>query len=489
MLRSKTAMGLYLVWSIAALMCWTSVFPVEARTPKAKRPAASPVTPVRLSVGDAVGIAMRQNLRVQSQALTIARKEQDRRAAYSDLFPQITLQYGAVADRYQNSDFIEELDQKHPGRWTQRSVEIGLFPEWRTPQYPYRIDPYKNFQFTATLTQPLYRGGQLINAYKSASLAVRGSGLDLEILRQDLALQVAQAYYQVVLANKLLQVAEESIRSLQAFRARARAFFKEGEGLRIDVKAADAQLAQARAKRQQAVSARGTAVSMLNLLLGYPQDVEIQVDNTISNKEPVYRIPQIYETAVANRIEIRRADISVEQARAAVKMAGATLLPQVDLQLQGSRINDDWNVFDPEGTNDWTVQGIFTWAFDMFRSRSTVQKERAATSQTLVDRQYLIQQILQQTQAAYVDVQRSKADVAAYKDAVAARSDQFSMAKELYSRQLTTYLHVLEAQAGLDQARANLFSAMTSVVLGTAQLERQMGILGRRFFEKSASGR
>lgn len=418
---------------------------------------------------------------MRSQALTVAEAEQARRAAYSDLFPEVTVQYGAVADRYQNSDFIEDLDQKHPSRWTQRMARGRFFNQWVTPQYPYRIDPYRNFQLTATLTQPIYSGGRLVNAYKRSNLAVTGSRLDLEILKQDLILRVLQAYYQVVLADKLREVAEESIRSLREFKARAQAFFEQGEGLRIDVKAAEARLAQSRASRQQAVSSRRTAISMLSLLLAYPQDLDIQVIGTIKNDGPVYRVPEIYEIAMANRIEIRRAGIRVEQAKAAVRIARAGLLPNVDLQLQGVRINDDWNVFDPEGTNDWTIQGTVTWVFDMFRSRSTVQRERTAASKTLVDRQYLIQQILQQTKSAYVNVQRSQSDVSAYRAAAAARSDQFAMAKELYNQQLTTYLHVLEAQEGWEHAKANLQSAKIGLLLGTAQLERQMGILDRRF--------
>ncbi len=475
--------GMCLVWFAAALMFWSCVLPVLAKKLEAKRPAASQIKPVRLSLKDAVGIAMRRNLRVQSRALTITQREQERRAAFSDMLPQITVQYGAVADRYQNLDFIDELDQKHPSRWTERSVTVGRrgIPEFWTPLYPYRIDPYRNFQLSATVTQPLYRGGQLTNAYKNADLGVAGSALDLEILKEDLTLQVIQAHYQLILGKKLVQVADESIRSLQAFKARAQAFFKEGEGLQIDVKAAEAQLAQAKAQRQQAITSVGTALSQLNLLLGNPQTTKIAVDEHIPLERSVYRIPAIYEIAVANRLEIRRAGISAEQARASVKIAQAGLLPRVDLQLQGLRINDDWNVFDPEGTNDWTVQGTLTWAFDMFRGRSTVQRQRSATSQTLVDRQYLIQQILQQTHAAYLDIQRSNADVTAYKEAVAARTDQFSMAKELYNQQMTTYLQVLEAQDGLVHAKANLFSAKTSLVLATAQLERQMGILRNRF--------
>lgn len=418
---------------------------------------------------------------MQSQLLSMEQREQERRAAYSDLFPQLTVQYGAAVDRYQNEGFIDALDQKHPSRWTQRAIKVGPYPEWRTPTYPYRIDPYRNFQLTATLTQPLYEGGQLTNAYKIADLAVRGSELDLEILRQNLTLQVIEVYYQVVLGKKLLQVAEESIRSLKAFKNRAQAFYRAGEGLQIDVKAAQAQLARAYAQKQQAITAIGTALSRLNLVLGNPQTLDIAVDEHLGNQRPTYQIPQIYDTAVANRTEIRRADISIQQAQAAVKIAKSNLLPKVDLQLQGQRINDDWNVLDPEGTNDWSVQGTLTWVFDMFRRRSVVQSRRAATAQTVVDQQYLILQILQHVRAAYLDIQRSQSDVAAYREAVAARTDQFSMATELYNRQMTTYLHVLDAQDGLDQAKADLFSALTSLVLSTAQLERQMGILGNRF--------
>lgn len=488
MLRRMIPIAIGIKRCIAASLLFVIMLPpVHAAPHKFQRPPAMPKASPRLSVGDAVSIALAQNLRVKKQLLSMEQRAQERRAAASDFFPSVALEYSANVDRYQNLGYIYQLVGRHPGRWMQRgagssftplpSISGQTAPRGFTNLYPYRIDPYKNFQFTAVLTQPLYKGGQLTNSQQNADLAVAGSVLDMEILRQDMTLEVICAYYQLVLNKRMVRIAEESVKYLTAFKKKAQALFKVGEGLKLDVKAAEAHLVHAKAEKTKALTAVATSMSQLNFLLGFSQATEIAVDEEIKYRPSLYRVPEIYEIALANRTEIRRADISAEQARAAVRIAEANRLPGVDLQLQGYRVNDDWNVFDPEGTNDWSVQATLTWAFDLCRTSATIQRQRAASDQSFVEKQYLIQQVLQQVQAAFLNVRRQETDVKQYKEAIAARREQLSMARALYDRKMKTYLDVIDAQSGLNQAQGNYFSALAGLAACQAQLERQMGIL------------
>lgn len=447
------------------------------------QPPARGTAPPKLAPQDAVAIAMKNNLSITSQTLALQQAEFERRSTYSDLLPGLKLQYSSNINRYWQQGNFAYLSGKHPSRWQFRgSTAVGntyTDPNAVTlqPEYPYRIDPYKNFQLSATLTQNIYSGGLLTSAFRNAGLAVIGSTLGLETAKQDLALAVLKAYYQAVLGKKQLDVAEESIRDLSAFKNRAQAMYKVGEALKVDITAAEAQLARARVQRMKAFTDLKTSRSTLDLLLGFIQCAPYELDDNLVAPSVEYCCPEIYTVAVMNRLEVKRANISVEQAKNQVKMAQAALVPSITVAIQGQRTNDDWNVIDPEGTNEWSIQGQLSWSFDFCRSRRTVSKRLVAEAQSDVDKKYLIEQIVQQVHSAYLQLERSKSDVIETKKEVSYRQEQFSLVKKQYNEQLATYLNVMDAQTGLDRAKTNHFAAVTDHLITLATLQRQMGIL------------
>ena len=428
----------------------------------------------RLSLSQAVSIAVTRNLRMADSRLAVREKEHQRREAFSDFFPSISLQYTGTADKYRQAGFAQQLAGVQDSRWTVRGnpAAAGL-----QPNYPYRIDPYRQFVLTATITQPLFAGGRLLNNYKFAQLGVDFSSIQYEVGRQDLILDVTQAYYQLIQGEKLLEVAESAIRALEALRNQTVDFFKAGTVAKVDVLSTEGQLAQARIQRTQALANIEQSKATLGFLLRYPQETAIRIVQDFDYRSNPYHLPEIYATAAANRLEIRQANISVDQALALMKSAKADLLPQVSIQAQGTRVNDDWNPFDAEGVNDWQLHVTLTWAFDMFRTRETVKERRASEARAFVAREQLVEQVMEEVKLAYVDMKHSESDIANNRAAVAFRRENFRINQERYERQLATYIEVLDAQRQLSLAEEDYYISLIGYRINKAILERRMGIL------------
>ena len=420
--------------------------------------------------------------------LAVAEKEHLRRESFSDFFPSLALQYTATADKYRKQisiysvggqlagNNVQALRGIQPSRWTVRGdpPHNGL-----APSYPYRIDPYRSFGISATLTQPVFTGGKLLNDYKFAKLAVDYSDLQFEIDRQDLTLEVYEAYYQMLQSTKLLEVANESIRALEAFRDQAKAFYRHQVSTQVDVLSAEGQLAQARIQRTQARTYIERARASLNLLLRYPQETHTEIVEDLSYQPSPYRVSEIYATAAANRLEIRQANISVDQARALLKSAEADLLPSVSVQVSAARLNDDWNVFDPEGNNSWGIIGLLSWSFDIFRQHETVKEKRASQARAFVTREQLVEDIAKEVKQAYLDMKRSQQDIQDSRDAVAFRRENFRVIQRRYKEQVATYVEVLDAQRQLSQSEQDYITSVIGYMTNRAVLERNMGILGQ----------
>ena len=443
-----------------------------------------------LSLADAVRIALARNLTMADSRLAVAEKEYQRREAFSDFFPLGIAQYNATFDRYINQypfSYFEMFgmvnqgihDSRYSGR--QQAVRFqDIFGKNTTSPggaYPYRLDLYRLFTGSVTLTQPIFNGGKLLNDYKYAKLGVDYSAIQYDVNRQDLVLSVNRAYYQMGLAQKLLEVANESIKALEGLRGQTRKFYQVGLVPKVDLLSTEGQLAQARIQKTQSISDIAQNQALLNYLLRNPQETALKIDDEMSYQPNQYRLPDAYAIAAANRVEIRQAHISVEQALALVKSAKADLLPNADVALTGIRYNDDWNVIDPEGTNDYQIQGLCNWTFDMFRRRSTVQQRRSTGARSETARRLLVEKIMNEVKQAYEDMKRSESDIGDNTKAVAFRRESFRINRLDYEQQVATYVEVLDAQRQLSLAEGSYYVSIAAFKVNQATLERKMGIL------------
>jgi outer membrane protein len=465
-LRSSTVV-LFVAMLMASVLMISQAMARDVRHGKPDRRSGNS----KLSIGQAVQIAVARNLTMADARIAVDEKEYQRREAFSDFFPEIDLSYTAVGYKYRQSGNIAALAAAHDSRWTYRGLGDPA------PNYPYRIDPFRGFSLSATITQPLYTGGRLLNNYKFAKLGVDYSALQFEVDRQDLILDVYQAFYQLIQSEKLLIVADQSIRALEALRNQTREFYKAGVVPKVDVLATEGQLAQARVQKTQALTDIGTYKATLNFLLRYPQETPTDVLQDIEYRPNRYGIPGIYSTAAANRLEIRQANISVSQAMALVNIAKSDLLPALTVQGSGTRFNDDWNTLDREAVNSWSLQGVLTWTFDMFRRRETVNDRRANQARSFVARELLVENIMEQVKIAYLDMKRSEADIKDNRKAVQYRRENFRINQERYKEQVATYVEVLDAQRQLALAEGDYYISLTGYWINKAVLERNMGIL------------
>ncbi|MGC8604572.1 MAG: TolC family protein, partial [Desulfomonilaceae bacterium] len=143
-----------------------------------------------LSLPQAIQTALARNLSMADSRLAVEEKEYQRREAYSDFFPSITFQYGATWDRYWNLLYLMGLYGMQDSRYAtgqqayrfRNKNSTNMQQAW----YPYRIDPFRQFTGSVTITQPIFSGGKLINDYKFARLGVDYSSIQYEVNRQDL---------------------------------------------------------------------------------------------------------------------------------------------------------------------------------------------------------------------------------------------------------------------------------------------------------------
>jgi outer membrane protein/adhesin transport system outer membrane protein len=192
-----------------------------------------------------------------------------------------------------------------------------------------------NTSVSASLNQPLYRGGRTTAAIRQAEATVEAGRSNLVDTEQTLLLNAVTAHMNVVRDRAVLDLNGNNETVLQQQLQATRDRFTVGEVTQTDVSQSESRLAAAAAAR---VAAAGTLEASL---AAYEQIVGRQASaprfpETIALALPESEAAAI-EQALANNPAVAEAEAAARAAEAAVRVAFGRLLPDVSLTGSASR--------------------------------------------------------------------------------------------------------------------------------------------------------
>ncbi|TDE16663.1 TolC family protein [Dyadobacter psychrotolerans] len=224
-------------------------------------------------------------------------------------------------------------------RWPSLSFSAGQgFSSGRN------IDPYtnvyvqrnvnsNNFQLGSSVV--LFNGFQLQNAVKRNEVNLKATQKDLEAVRNDLMLNVALSYLQVITNEELIEVAQRQAEAsvLQVDRtAKLVAAGTLAESSLLDLKA---QLANDELSLVNAQNNLETAKLNLKQFMNMPGSEQINVVK-IPVADPALQpydatIQQVYDVALGNLPQMKAAELRIEWARRSVEIAKGAGMPSLTL--------------------------------------------------------------------------------------------------------------------------------------------------------------
>jgi len=219
---------------------------------------------------------------------------------------------------------------------------------------------YSNTNTSSTSLQlgtsvPIFTGFQIPNQIKLNKLNLEAATADLEKAKNDIQMQVAQAYVQILYDLEIGDVARRQIDIDSAQVARLQAFVDNGKASEAELSQQKATLAKSRLTATQADNNTRLAILALTQLLELPTPdgfAIVRPDLTVGDGFDV-AIPSpdvIYAEAIGVKPEIAAQQLRLRGASHNIKIAQAAYLPT--LSLNGGL-----------GTNYYTTSGFKSDAF------------------------------------------------------------------------------------------------------------------------------
>lgn len=246
----------------------------------------------------------------------------------------IGIRQKANAERQADIQLSTALNSRLPNANFQAG-ETFSFGRAQTIDGTYSNRNTNNASFSLGTSIPLFTGFNIPNQIKLNQLNLDAAVQDLEKARNDIRMQVAKAYVQILYDSEIADVAHRqvSIDSMQVVRLQA--LVNNGKASQAELSQQQATLAKSRLTTTQAENTRRLSLLALSQLLELPSPegfdiVRPQVEHL--NSEVSLVSPEIiYQEALAVKPEIQAEQLRLQGAEHSIKIAQSANYPMLNL--------------------------------------------------------------------------------------------------------------------------------------------------------------
>ncbi len=457
------------VLALLALLAATALVP---RPLRAQAPGA-----VTLSLADALRLAERASHSVRSAEAGVLRAHGQESQARAQYFPQIN--GTASYQRTLQSQFQAISAKSGSDTSTSGSSGSGGGGDLASSPLAKIFAAPNTVVLGLTLSQSLFTAGRLTAATKGADAAVTGAGIGLDAARAQLALDVAQAYFDAVASETLVQIADSTL-------AQTERTLRQTEISRQVGTAAEFDLLRARVardnQRPQVIQARGSrdvALLRLRQLLGIPLTQALALTTPIRDEgslavaeapapldlsQPI-EIPGgprgiVPDTSVSHRSSVRQAESNVTAQEYALRAQRWSRLPSVQVTSNYQRFGYPSSTILPNSLGlfypNWTA--TLGFAFPVFTG-GRIGGDQMVAEANLAEARQSLEQVreLAALDARTALTQLSQADAnyagSVGTDAQAARA--YAIAEVRFAEGISTQVELQQSRTQYEQARLN----------------------------------
>lgn len=403
-----------------------------------------------LTLEECVKIALDRNLRLHIATEEVAGAEFRKRAAMTDFFPKWTGQYSLAG--YNQPTVVGITGTGTPG--SSRDVA----------------------GFSTTIHQPLFTGGSNLANYRLEKLGVDVSKTDLETIKRDIVLQVREGYFNIIRAEKFVEVARQAVKQFSAQLEVTKAFFEVGIVAKNDVLQAEVRLANARLGLVRAENDVILTKSAFNSLLRREIDAPFEVGDILEYRPFPLRFEESLGEALAKRPEIKAANLRIEQTQEGVKIAKSGFFPTLSLSGNYARFSNEPGLMGDLRFERWNIQALATITLgDWGKTAFKVGESKVKVAQANDAKVQLIEGIILEVKSDYQLMLVAEKNIGVAEKAIEQAEENLRMNEERYKHQVATATDVLDAVTLLAQARVNYYGALSDFNIAKARLERSMG--------------
>lgn len=414
--------------------------------PRSKKPK---VPEGRISLEEAVALALANSPQVRMADISVRMGADGVLGALSNYLPKIQLQ-----SYYHHVDCVAKSEIKFSGM-----------------TFTTKFGRRDMTNVTASMIVPVYTFGKNEAAYRQALRSKEAAQFDAVRVRQNVIAAASEGYIRVLEAMEFRRVTRKSVEQIKAHLSVAQEFFKQGMVTKNDVLAAKVRLLKMEHEYLMAQGNILIATANLNRIIGLPISNPTGLADHFSPVDCSLTEEQCLEAAMSFRPELGSMDRQRKAALAGLSAAKAARLPTISLSGGWNWTSD----LSQKNKDNWNVDLIGEWTlFGGFGITAGIRQARHAIEQLKEGLRELVDGIALEVKVAHLNLLQSRKRIDVAREAVGQAQENLRIFREQYSQGLVTSTDVLDAEAQLARARADLTRALYENNAAVVNLENAM---------------
>jgi outer membrane protein len=340
------------------------------------------------------------------------------------------------------------------------------------------VGTQNNWRWGTFVRQPIFTGFALLSNYRLAELGIDQSQLEMDQEKLDLVLRVKQAYFDILGADKAVEVAQTTVESLSQTVKVARSFFDVGMIPVNDVLKAEVELANAQQSLVRAKNAAQTSRATFNTVLVRPVNDPVKLEDILVFKPEVGNYDAYVKIALENRPEIKILDVGLLQSDQQIRLAKSKYYPEIGVTYTYLKQGDTASLSGSNfvDANSWEVLAVANWTlFEWGKTYYTVKEKQSVKQQVLQTKSDVEDGIRLQVKQAMLDIDSSASNIPVTQKGIESGEENLRVNAERYKAQVSTITDLLDAQTLLARARLDYYRALYDHNLAKARLDRALG--------------
>jgi outer membrane protein len=413
-------------------------------------PGSAPSGVMRLTLDQAVSLALKQNPTAQIAIITAAESVQDKNVARAALLPQANLSVTDTVER----------------------INVEAFFGKKFPGIPEHAGPFQIFSAGPTFSAPVF-DLTLFRRYQAARETANASKSDSLSTREQVILLVVSQYIGTLRAVANVQASQSRVELAQALYDQAADVQKEGVGTGIDTLRANVELQNEKQRLLEAQADRDTSLFGLSRLLNLDPRQVIELGDSLSFFDtPQPEVASSIDSALAERQEWKALQQQLKAAGLQKKASSESRLPKVDFTGNWAYLGGSSTTGIPTYNYEAAVSvPLFTGGrihAEIVRAGLEIQKLQQQEDD-------LRNQIALDVKTALINLDSARNQVAVANLGVQLSKEEVDQARDRFKAGVANNIEVIQAQDSLARANDNQIAALYRFNQARADYARSIG--------------
>ena len=343
---------------------------------------------------------------------------------------------------------------------------------------------YYSSKYGLSASWTVWNGNQNHNQVKINKLAEEQAELTTLETANSIQEQISRLYIQILYTSEAISVNEQSLEASKKNEERGRLMVEVGSMSKAELAQLTAQRATDEYNIVEAKSNLANYKLQLKQLLEITGDQQFDIAiPATSDQQALSMIPtlnSVYETALAQRPEIKNAELAIEASDVQMKIAKAGHMPTVSISggvntSTSSNNSKKWGKQIKTNFDAAAGVGISIPLFDQRKTRTAVNKAHIQREQALLDMQSKQKKLYLDIETCWLDAHNNQEKFRAAQASVASQQASYDLLSEQFQLGLKNIVELMTGKANLLKAQQSRLQSKYSTILNQQLLKFYQG--------------